>query len=113
MADNKIELYRGDNADVQCVVVDVDGTAVNITGASIKFTVRSIQALTQQFQKTTAAGTVVITGAAAGKCVAYVLAADSAVMLPGRYMYDFEFTLATKVFTVSNEFTVLQDVTYV
>lgn len=107
-----VSLYRGDNANIQAIVHDQDGNAVNIVGASIVMTVRDIQTLTQQFQKTTTAGTVVITDGVAGKCVAYVLPADTTGLTPGRYVADFELTKDTIVHSQVYEFEIKQDITY-
>ena len=109
---NEITIFRGDNADIRCTVVDKDGVAVNITGASIKFTVRNPQSGEQIFQLTSAAGTVVITNGAGGICEARCVPGATGELEPGEYVYDFEFTIATKVFTIKGTLTSTKDVTY-
>ena len=109
---NELTIFRGDNADIECAVTDKDGAVVNITGASISFTVRDMQDDTQQFQCTTAGADVVITNGAGGLCEARVVPADTLTMTLGSYVYDFEFTIATKVFTVSSIIEVKRDVTH-
>ena len=93
--DQDITIVSGDNAEIECTVVDADGTAVNITGYGIVFSVVDATTLIEAFDKDTATGAteLEITSGAGGVCVAKIAPADTALLV-GSYKYDFEFTEA-------------------
>jgi hypothetical protein len=80
MARLRLTMFRGDTAQFQIAVTDVDGHPVNLTGCSLWFTAKidptSLDAAAQ-FQKKTPSTGIAITDAANGIAVITMLAADT------------------------------------
>lgn len=115
MANQNIELYRGDSRTFKVTVKDENGNAVDITGASIKFSVKErIGDASYVFQKTSAQSSeITITDAANGEYEVYIVPANTQNLDIVSYQYDSELIVATgEVYTiVRGEFTVLAEIT--
>jgi hypothetical protein len=98
-----IEMYRGDNHDVNVVVKDSAGVPVDITGARIKST---IDALPSQVFKDSDNGSseIELTIPASGEFQIKIVPADTENMEVGTYQYDIEIELNGKKTTLVVDF---------
>jgi hypothetical protein len=84
-----VEFQVANNADWedQFTLTDINGAAINLTGASFEMDIRSVGGV-QLAQLDTAAGTMPILDATAGKFGVKVAAATMAGLAPGIYYLD-------------------------
>lgn len=72
------EMFRGDNADVEVTLTDVNNTALNLTGGLVEMTARYAYDGTALFEKSTAvAAEGVITNPTAGVVTFYIVPDDT------------------------------------
>lgn len=114
MADQNIEIYRGDDRTFKVIVKDEDDAVINITGAAIRFSVKEkISDVAYEIEKSRAVGAeIAITDAANGEYEIFLVPADTQDMDVGSYEYDSELTTSGgKVYTVvRGEFVVLAEI---
>ena len=114
MADQNIEIYRGDDRTFKVVCKDENDAVVNITGAAIKFSVKEkISDATYKVEKSSAqASEISITDGSNGEYEIYLVPADTQSLDIGSYEYDSELTTSGgKVYTVvRGEFIVLAEI---
>lgn len=114
---NEIEIFQGDNYDAEVTVLDKDGDAVGIDGAAIIFSVmedvNSTKFIIQR--KNTAAGgnaaQIEDTDLGNGKFKLHLTPTETEITVQD-YIYDFEITIAGKVYTIIKDiFSIVYDVT--
>lgn len=114
----EMNIFKGDSKNWEVTVKDGDGTIVDITGAEIVFTVR-VNATDSTFslqKKNLAAGgdatQISMDDPTNGIFRLHLLPSDTASLRASKYVYDFQLTMGTDVYTIlKDNFLLKQDVT--
>ena len=103
MSTTEVEMFRGDNHEINIVVKDQYGVLVNITGARIRFTAVT---LPTSLTKDSDVGDVEveITDGPNGEAQIKIVPADTTSLEVASYRFDIEMTLSSKVYTLSSGF---------
>lgn len=98
-----LEIFSGDNRDIEISVVDETGAVVDLTGSSVLMSVKKfIKDVSYVFQKSSATpAEITITNPTGGVFVVFLVPADTQLLAAGLYEFDVQLTTAAdKVFTV-------------
>lgn len=95
----EITIDQGDDQTVRFTITDEDGAVIDASAGTFKFTVKQFYDDTSAQFQITDSDDIDISQAASGIVDVAIQPADTAT-LAGRYVYDLEMTLASKVRTL-------------
>jgi len=105
LTDGKIEIYKGDDRDIQFTVQDMDGNAKDITGADLWFTVKkNITDNTAKIYLTTGDGmTISASDSAVGVFTVNISTTDTEDLKAGEYVWEAKMKLNNRVTTLHQD----------
>lgn len=107
----KIEIYRGDDVELNITITDDDGNVVDLTDSTLYFTVKSKKTDTDSdavIQKTVTSFSSPLTGTA----TINLISSDTDVEV-GLYFYDFQLVTDKVISSGVGRFLVKQDITLI